>query len=833
VEISGDADVRATSNGDASSGLLDGGAGIGLGYITSSTVAGDVIINGGTVTATGGPSASGIGSGEVASLVSIEISGGNVNALGGLNGPGISGGNDRNAKISIVGGIVTATGAGKGAGIGRIENEIEISGTAKVYAFGGDTASGNGGPGIWASRSLNSSAPRTLVIRENAEVIATGGRYAAGIGTCGGVRIGDSVVGNRDDISIEDSAKVTATGGYFGAGIGSGKNAANGAISIMGTAHVIAVGGYRGAGIGSGGKMIPMNAQSFGAIIIQDSAQVASTGGEDAAGIGSGYDSYSGDIFITGSADVTSTGGSSSSTGGGSGIGSSGGATQTSNNISILSGTVVATGGSGNSMPGAGIGGNTFSGAITIGALADIKAYSVGKHSNGTINVGAIHASIINGDGYFVNAIFPSYYGEIGALKISSSTLELAHNEVELPEGFKSFAYTTGGSSSTDRIYKESEGLPIKNAASYMSDNFSEEITSSNFQNYIHLRFLDFLSTHSVTQTSAELLLTSYTRFEGLTFFNHVDYWPSGSEESKNSLSPWRNPEIADLYHPFVISLSRLIPNTLYEAQAFLEIEAHSLQEPISTIISFSTLPKIESASAGAATWISNPEDGNGEPVLSVPLSFCLPTGNIEIKNISISFSDATVILKENGSIAQAWTIDTDDGVSTFSGNLLGMNPGVEYDIVVEIENEEGESADYTLTHTPNNSNIIVSVPVKIIFAAFKSGEGAVTSPVYQLENHSYYPIDVSVASFIANPESLQLPELQALRLSMDMAENSPFSNAVLYDSGAGSGRKPLGALEGLGGIARFTIGGSYGGNFPSIAAKPQFTLEFLFELII
>ena len=93
------------------------GAGIGGGFGIS---CGNIEIQGGDITATGGPSAAGIGSGQWASCGTITITGGTVTATGGDFGAGIGSGynNASCGVITISGGTVTANGGYQAAGIG-------------------------------------------------------------------------------------------------------------------------------------------------------------------------------------------------------------------------------------------------------------------------------------------------------------------------------------------------------------------------------------------------------------------------------------------------------------------------------------------------------------------------------------------------------------------------------------------------------------------------------------------------------------------------------------------------------------------------------------------
>ena len=113
-------------------------------------VPGIVIIRSGTISATGGEQASGIGGGGFASGGTVTISGGCVTANGGLYGAGIGGGKNGNGgTVSISDGTVTANGGAGGAGIGGGEKgngaTVTISGGDVTAAGGGtETTSGAG-----------------------------------------------------------------------------------------------------------------------------------------------------------------------------------------------------------------------------------------------------------------------------------------------------------------------------------------------------------------------------------------------------------------------------------------------------------------------------------------------------------------------------------------------------------------------------------------------------------------------------------------------------------------------------------------------------------------
>ena len=143
LTIQGDGTLTAYSNDSQPYA-----AGIGGGY---EIACGNIVINSGTVTATGGQGAAGIGSGQGAGCGNITINGGTVTATGGTYGAGIGSGGDGDdyascGNITISGGTVEATGGKGAAGIGGGRNNgacgtITItSGVTSVKATKGEGA---------------------------------------------------------------------------------------------------------------------------------------------------------------------------------------------------------------------------------------------------------------------------------------------------------------------------------------------------------------------------------------------------------------------------------------------------------------------------------------------------------------------------------------------------------------------------------------------------------------------------------------------------------------------------------------------------------------------
>ena len=181
---------------DASSDVNDGGTGCGIGG-GDRISAGNIVINGGTITATGGSEAAGIGCGPGPETYSgnIVINGGTVTATGGHKSAGIgSGVYDSNCgDIVINGGTVTATGGYEGVGIGS-----GACGSCGDITISGGTVTAEAGygwycPGIGAGKE-QATCGNILIKNTVTEVWAVANAENAPVGagqssTCGIVRI--------------------------------------------------------------------------------------------------------------------------------------------------------------------------------------------------------------------------------------------------------------------------------------------------------------------------------------------------------------------------------------------------------------------------------------------------------------------------------------------------------------------------------------------------------------------------------------------------------------------------------------------------------------------
>ena len=237
----------------------------------------------GSLTATGGASAAGIGGDWKGSGENITITGGTVDATGGYGSAGIGGGNGSDGEnITITGGSVTATGGDNGgAGIGGGAeggggNNITIKGGTVTATGGGYSGTGGAGIGGGSGGSLEN------ITINGGKVTATGGSYAAGIGG-GSVGFWGGESGSGKNITI-NGGTVNATGTDGGAGIGGGENGNGEDITING-GKVNASGAYGGAGIGGGVNGIGSK------VTVSGAAQVTATAtgsGPDWSGVGTG-----------------------------------------------------------------------------------------------------------------------------------------------------------------------------------------------------------------------------------------------------------------------------------------------------------------------------------------------------------------------------------------------------------------------------------------------------------------------------------------------------------------------------------------------------------------
>lgn len=251
---------------------------------------GEVIIDGsGTLNATGGVNAAGIGGSPYSDVGTITILGGTINATGGINGAGIGAGADRSGNaINIKGGTVNATsGDGAGIGGGGDANADNIGGSSGTITISGGTVnavSTNYGAGIGGGNQGDGDA-----------INITGGKITAK-NLFEGAGIGGGYFGSGGTINI--SGGIVNTESEYGASIGSGSAQDGGNINISG-GRVHAKSNYYGAGIGGGSSGSAGTINISGGTVIAES-RVAQDIGNGTFGAGGSF-ALSGDAIVVAS----------------------------------------------------------------------------------------------------------------------------------------------------------------------------------------------------------------------------------------------------------------------------------------------------------------------------------------------------------------------------------------------------------------------------------------------------------------------------------------------------------------------------------------------------
>lgn len=129
----------------------------------------------------------------------------------------------------------------------------------------------------------------------------------------------------------------------------------------------------------------------------------------------------------------------------------------------------------------------------------------------------------------------------------------------------------------------------------------------------------------------------------------------------------------------------------------------------------------------------------------------------------------------------------------------------------------------------PVATDMEISLPVKLMWAAFASDGGAVTSPTYTIENKSAFAVDVELTSFDqtntvrnATKDAQISLNLVGLGESWGTASNVvgmtvPVNAGTLTASGATASKT-------------FTIGGTYGGSFAD-PYQPTYNMVLTFSI--
>lgn len=280
---------------------------------------GTLVIHGGVITATGNNRAAGIGGGEDRGIQpngSVTIYGGKVTATGGFKAAGIGGGNDagQGGPVTIYGGTVMATGGEWAAGIGG--GYQKNGGEVKMYGGDVTTRGGHRASAIGAGEA-------SLLVQELSSFTMEGGTvhaysdYESAI--CGTIAIrgGELIIRGEDEGyglrgSITEISNATVD---IEAAKGPGISNMSGTMTIR-ESNIRSIGGKRGAGITGYYSRRTDIFEKSSTINIISGTVYAEGGAEGGAGIGTSSGNTSHITLNISGGTVTAIG-----QGGGAGIG--------------------------------------------------------------------------------------------------------------------------------------------------------------------------------------------------------------------------------------------------------------------------------------------------------------------------------------------------------------------------------------------------------------------------------------------------------------------------------------------------------------------------------
>lgn len=194
--------------------------------------------------------------------------------------------------------------------------------------------------------------------------------------------------------------------------------------------------------------------------------------------------------------------------------------------------------------------------------------------------------------------------------------------------------------------------------------------------------------------------------------------------------------------------------------------------------------------------------------------------------------------------------------VKSYAQQLHGINSKDYYPVYYKVQGDSTEyplSTLYTVTgHTTvtiyyveADTNLSVSIPTQMLWAAFESDGGVVISPDHKIENHSARPVDVSLVSVgVDNADGVNFVQSiggsNEVRLDISGVAGTEFAGMSLTGldtSGTALGAAgKLGRLGGgitpaLGNTGKFRIGGEYQGGFYTPTTSKQPKLNALLRL--
>ncbi|MDR3208165.1 MAG: hypothetical protein LBT60_07555, partial [Oscillospiraceae bacterium] len=189
---------------------------------------------------------------------------------------------------------------------------------------------------------------------------------------------------------------------------------------------------------GTAGNNAGISVPSGTTLIVGGSGTLNANGGASGAGIGGGNAT---------AGSVTINGGTINAKGGANGAGIGGGGNGAAGALTINGGTVNATGGTN----AAGIGGANggAAGTLNIASAATVRAYAIGVYPGIQVPAGGNA-----GNGFYVNAKLDTGITQAAALKVYANGGASSANTLNLPAGYRCFAYTTGATATqNDNIF--------------------------------------------------------------------------------------------------------------------------------------------------------------------------------------------------------------------------------------------------------------------------------------------------------------------------------------------------------------------------------------------
>jgi hypothetical protein len=279
------------------------------------------------------------------------------------------------------------------------------------------------------------------------------------------------------------------------------------------------------------------------------------------------------------------------------------------------------------------------------------------------------------------------------------------------------------------------------------------------------------------------------------------------------------------------MNISGLDANTAYYAQPYMTAE-HAGFDPLTVYggaAAFNTNPDIVSAQCHSG-------DTEAEAVISAEFS----GGTLEIVSVKIYYDTSdNEIDDESPTLVELELDGADFDIDGFEDYLIsGLTPYETYNFRISIENSAGGTAQYDFQFLAKDLMIRADVPVKMIFAAFTSGGGAVESPVYYIKNRSAYSLDITVDAVSAvTAGGLNLTDDPQVRddisLKFTGSGSTPtFGTGFLTEGtnlGQYMGQIPAGKITPQ--SAFFKIDGRYVPPFSAAAKEVRFDVSFKMEL--